>query len=147
MAWSQAGGAFRSGNQTVGGGGILQFTLNAVHTGFAYTQIVSGAIVVKGSGSILVNARVTIPTFGGTARVRINGSSTDLAVGNSGTTSNIVNAIIPNLHDGDLLQLWVTGSTNGANATGNQASTFLTYVPLSSAQQGNGVSLGRAALF
>lgn len=117
------GGAYMSSSTTGGGGTAKQMSLDTIDsTNYPYTAaIVSGGLVVRGTGPILVTVRATM---GGsntiTAQLRIGG--TTVATGNTATQSNIT--YIYNAHNGDQLQLWETDNGSGVVSTSSGISSM-----------------------
>lgn len=140
------GGAYCSSSPTGGGGTARQVSLDTIDsTNYPYTaSIVSGGLVVRGSGPILVTVRATM---GGsntiTAQLRIGG--TTVATGNTATQSNIT--YVYNAYNGDQLQLWETDNGSGVIATsGGISNMYIHYEVLTDLSPINS-SVMRAALF
>jgi hypothetical protein len=139
------GGAYASAGVTGGGVSAKQLSLNTIDsTNYPYTAaIVSGGLVVRGAGPIVVTARATMSSGTITAQLRIGG--TTVATGNTALQSNIT--YIYNAHDGDQLQLWETDSGSGVSPTsGGISNVYIHYDVLTDLSPING-SVMRAALF
>lgn len=120
------GGAYCSSSPIGGGGSARQVSLDTLDPGFPYSAaLVSGGLVIRGAGPVLVIARATMSGSNTiTAQLRING--TTVATGNTATQSNITYAY--NAHSGDQLQLWETDNGSGVVSTsGGQNNMFIHY--------------------
>jgi hypothetical protein len=119
------GGIYCSTSPTGGGTVDKQVPLDTTDTSYPYSSRSGSALIVRGTGPILIVARCTMASGTCTATLRING--TTVATGTTALASTITYAYNA-ARGGDLLTLWETDSGfGGVLLTSGAANTFLHY--------------------
>lgn len=122
--WPNPSGAYRNAAWNGSGGTPAQIVLDTIDTGYPYTKLTSGALIINRPGRVVITAQAT-HSFGLTIQIRLNGST--VATGNNAATSTATYTY--NAVTGDSLTLWETDGLAGNAGGVGSTTTFMHITP------------------